>query len=563
MSENCVLAVARAGSSDLHRRRLHFMKSGAIAISLLLFCASHASAALSFSGDVMLNTAQPQAPASIGATSIGSLQLDNGSTFSSGTTTFGGTTTGFGTGIVTGPRTYWRMGAADVGMSGIGRLEIQNGGIVETTGPMRVGVNNGAHGTVTVEGDGSTLQVRGPLTLGSVGGLGQMEINDGAVVNTTAVPTLVARNGRLILNGGLLRTSSLTNEGLISGSGELNVTPSGTFNLNGRLEAGQGDYLRVSGTSSNKQSVGVIAIDGGEIEFLHPLTNGRQGTQLGGEVTLRNGTMRVSSTSFNDGFQFTNFGSLLAIGGENHFYGRIVNPLAGQTTTNRIAITNESVMIFHDDVVLQGGTMTVFPGSKATLLEDLTLNPGAVLMADIAGSDVETDYGQIEVVGNVQLGGGVRPILAAGYAPQVGDSFQILKAFGGIEGTLTLDGAPALPDRLMWDLEVNSNQVLLNVVSAPDGDYNRDGLVDSADYVVWRKLLDQAGPGLVADGDDNNIVNDADYQIWRTNFGSTIAAPAAGAAAVPEPAAALLVYFAAAGISLNRKRKLHYCSWPL
>jgi T5SS/PEP-CTERM-associated repeat protein len=560
MSENCVLAVARAGSSDLHRRRLHFMQSGTIAISLLLLCTSHASAALSFSGDVMLNTAQPQAPASIGTTSIGSLQLDNGSTFSSGTTTFGGSTPGFGTGIVTGPRTYWRMGAADVGMSGIGRLEIQNGGIVETTGPMRVGVNNGAHGTVTVEGNGSTLQVRGPLTLGSVGGLGQMEINDGAVVNTTAVPTLVARNGRLTLNGGLLRTSSLTNEGLISGSGELNVTPNGTFNLNGRLEAGQGDYLRVSGTSSNKQSVGVIAIDGGEIEFLHPLTNGRQGTQLGGEVTLRNGTMRVSSTSFNDGFQFTNFGSLLAIGGENHFHGRVVNQFAGQMNSGRIAITNQSVMVFHDDVVLQGGTMTVFPGSKATLLEDLTVQTGAILQADIAGSDLQTDYGEIEVVGNVQLGGGVRPILAPGYVPQAGDSFQILKAFGGIEGTLTLDSAPALPDRLMWDLEVNANQVLLNVVSAPDGDYNRDGVVDAADYVIWRKLIDQTGPGLAADGDDDSTVDDGDYQIWRNNFGATIGAPAAGVAAIPEPAALWLVCLGATAISLNRKRKLHYRS---
>jgi hypothetical protein len=57
------------------------------------------------------------------------------------------------------------------------------------------------------------------------------------------------------------------------------------------------------------------------------------------------------------------------------------------------------------------------------------------------------------------------------------------------------------------------------------GDFNGDGNVDAADYVVWRKT-DGSQPG---------------YDDWRTNFGATggtgAGAEAAGAnAAVPEPA---------------------------
>ena len=74
-------------------------------------------------------------------------------------------------------------------------------------------------------------------------------------------------------------------------------------------------------------------------------------------------------------------------------------------SSGEIAVTNNSVLIFHDDVTLQGGMMTVFAGSKATLLEDLALTSGSMLLADIAGSSVDTEYGEIEVVGNVQLGG--------------------------------------------------------------------------------------------------------------------------------------------------------------
>lgn len=77
---------------------------------------------------------------------------------------------------------------------------------------------------------------------------------------------------------------------------------------------------------------------------------------------------------------------------------------------------------------------------------------------------------------------------------------------------------------------------------SPSGDYNGNGAIDAADYVVWRDTLSQSvAPGQGADGTANGTVDAADYDFWRARFGTTPAT--AGAAAVPEPATALMGLF--------------------
>ena len=74
------------------------------------------------------------------------------------------------------------------------------------------------------------------------------------------------------------------------------------------------------------------------------------------------------------------------------------------------------------------------------------------------------------------------------------------------------------------------------VVNLP-GDYNFDGTVDAADYVVWRK------------GGSPHPNTQGDYNDWRSNFGS--GGPGSGtslarSAAVPEPATVIVVAVALA-----------------
>jgi hypothetical protein len=87
----------------------------------------------------------------------------------------------------------------------------------------------------------------------------------------------------------------------------------------------------------------------------------------------------------------------------------------------------------------------------------------------------------------------------------------------------------------------------VNYIGAPpvlEGDYNEDGKVDAADYVVWRK-----NPG--AFGGDP-----AGYNAWRTNFGRTSGggASSAGAAAVPEPGTWVLASLVSSLLFCKRRR---------
>ena len=75
------------------------------------------------------------------------------------------------------------------------------------------------------------------------------------------------------------------------------------------------------------------------------------------------------------------------------------------------------------------------------------------------------------------------------------------------------------------------------------GDYNRNGVVDGADYVVWRSQLSEPVDRYTgADSNGDGDVDNDDYQAWRNNFGTEIE-PAAGRGAtkaIPEPTSAAL-----------------------
>jgi hypothetical protein len=76
-------------------------------------------------------------------------------------------------------------------------------------------------------------------------------------------------------------------------------------------------------------------------------------------------------------------------------------------------------------------------------------------------------------------------------------------------------------------------------------DFNEDGTVDAADYVVWRKTRGATGIGSAADGDNNGLVDGHDYQVWRANFGRIVGASLAvdNVNAVPEPASCTFFLF--------------------
>lgn len=95
---------------------------------------------------------------------------------------------------------------------------------------------------------------------------------------------------------------------------------------------------------------------------------------------------------------------------------------------------------------------------------------------------------------------------------------------------------------------------VLSVPVSVFGDYNNNGTVDAADYVMWRN----GGP-LANEVDVQGTVNGADYTAWRARFGNPGGGGGGGSdasaiAAVPEPATSVLLLFAMAGWCLQRGR---------
>lgn len=115
----------------------------------------------------------------------------------------------------------------------------------------------------------------------------------------------------------------------------------------------------------------------------------------------------------------------------------------------------------------------------------------------------------------------------------------------GLDATITYEIAPSLtapfnnlrigsPSGVSNSKDVVVDNVLLeliNVVTPPNvADFNHNGVVDAADYTVWRDGLE--GPNF----------KKSDYTLWKRNFGATGGSGAL--AVVPEPCAWMLALFA-------------------
>ncbi|TWT72732.1 Peptidyl-prolyl cis-trans isomerase A precursor [Posidoniimonas polymericola] len=94
----------------------------------------------------------------------------------------------------------------------------------------------------------------------------------------------------------------------------------------------------------------------------------------------------------------------------------------------------------------------------------------------------------------------------------------------------------------------------VSVLDVPDGDYNFDGVVDAADYTVWRNS-NGSTTEVEADGNGDGIVNTLDLQLWEVAYGAAAASLTAGGSAAPEPMAATLALVAGATSIACRTRR--------
>jgi hypothetical protein len=170
---------------------------------------------------------------------------------------------------------------------------------------------------------------------------------------------------------------------------------------------------------------------------------------------------------------------------------------------------------------IQGGTQSLM---DANALNDLRLK--------VFASDGET---VLAIADNFPAGRA--EALSGVYLPSAGEYY--------VEVTGSLDAVQ------LYQLDLS----LVAAATLLPGDYNRNGLVDAADYVVWRKSIASNELGLAADGNHDFIVDAADYGVWTrgvgTGSGSSTVIMQNG---VPEPTSLVLLVIAAIMCAASRRK---------
>jgi autotransporter-associated beta strand protein len=321
-----------------------------------------------------------------------------------------------------------------------------------------------------------------PYTGGTTINAGTLGIASGALGALPGAPTV----NITINNGATLRFNTdgqilNVNRQMLLGTG------GGVLNTNG-FNAGVASVI--SGSSLSKAGAGTLT-----------LTNAN--TYTGG-TTVSAGTLLVSNTTGSG----TGTGAVTVSAGAT----------LGGTGTIAGTVTN-------------GGFVAPGAGTAGTL------NVGGDYIQSASGAfNVELDFAPglahdfLNVTGNATLAGALNVSLLSASTPHIGDTFQILHAAGLAGSQFTTTNLPTLAPGLGWNVNYGATSVTLSVGSAAlPGDFTADGVVDAADYVVWRKGL-------------GTTYTQADYTAWSAHFGQSAAASGA-AAAVPEPSVAVLAAF--------------------
>jgi autotransporter-associated beta strand protein len=328
-----------------------------------------------------------------------------------------------------------------------------------------------------------------------------------------------------------------------------NVALNGTLDLNGHSE--NFDGLTGSGLVTNTQSGALSRL------ILGQNSNAEGPAMFSGRIT--DGQGQVALTKVGDGIQIlsgtnTFSGLTLILGGTLELASTPALPMG-----NSIALGNGSTLVIDADSVAGSvqsisGTTTLVAGVSLIANSFSLQGPGGGLGLQLAGQTPALNS-KLQVSGAVNLAGALTVSLVNNFQPRLGDSFDLMD-WGSLSGTFSTLSLPTLSG-LAWDTTRLYTSGVISVVSnGIPGDYNRNGVVDAADYTLWRDTLGQSVSAYSgADGNGNGVIDAGDYDVWKTHFGEH-AGSGAGArtnTAVPEPATPVLLLVGTVTLWLRRR----------
>lgn len=437
----------------------------------------------------------------------------------------------------------------------------------------------------TIEGGFGNEYVKS-LIVGSITGA-QVALNQNSG-DLTAVqgPITIYHTGRINLgNERVINAPSLTNNGIISGDGQINATL--TNSNTGEIRVASSNHLIFSGT--NMPNRGVIDINGQDslatIEFDQTLTNASKGRiEARAKASLRfdagltnDGLVSVSFADATIHGPVTNNGSI-GIGFSNSTFS------SGDITNNgSIFVSGNSSVLFADDVTngngailhVESGSHAVFFGTynggstgdgNVTIHGDLApgSSPGishfetSVVFGPSSNTEIEIEGLNVtgptrfdQIIGDqiISLDGDLNILLDENYVPDYGNVFPIVTAstrfgeYDQINGMLPAGGDFAFAP--VYDYQGN---IGLSLIAALPGDANLDGTVDEDDLGLFYANVGSVGDWLNANFNGDTLVDLHDMEIILRNLGRTVPMSMVQLAPnatnlVPEPTTAVMLVF--------------------
>ncbi|MEX0643416.1 MAG: autotransporter-associated beta strand repeat-containing protein [Pirellulales bacterium] len=393
-----------------------------------------------------------------------------------------------------------------------GSLNIQTSRTSITGDPIANPLSIEAATAITTTSASGTVNAAFTGTVTSTGGGSLTFRNDGADgANDTFDP-------RLSMGDATFSMPIAIDNGTTGKTRLTSANDSGTTHTFDGVISGSGSYRRLDNsngttnfTKANTYSGGT-AVSGGTLLVNNPAGPGSgtgsgdvtvsSGGRLGGTGSIA-GTVTVSGDMFSPGVVAP---------------GNSVGTLTmGGLTLN--SGTNNSRLSF--ELATPGASDLI----NVTNVDGLIINAARVDVFSLAGFGAGT-YTLIDYAGTV--GGAGLAGLTLGTNPGGGFNYNFFDTGSVIQLKVTTPGGV-------------------------DGDYNDDGTVDAADFVMWRNNVGQPFGTLPHDSTGVTI-GDAQYAQWRTNFGlSGGSSTALGQSPVPEPASAILLLIGLAGLCSRRR----------
>ncbi|HVT29620.1 MAG TPA: autotransporter-associated beta strand repeat-containing protein, partial [Lacipirellulaceae bacterium] len=472
----------------------------------------------------------------------------------------------------------WTIGSTAGGR--YNRLQIGNTPFPSAEMIISGGIAGDSNSNLTVQspnGVNGTLVVEGSSTYGGITTLGQIT----AAAPSTGTPAFQADDGVglptasiLALNGGVLQTHGTFSRPLAADFGQnvawfwpaTQTAPGGggfsaigsqlTVNINGNLSQlswgeSMGDVgvtilgpLKFGSPTSNAETLFQNPID---LNGLGSAGVTRTITVIagaGGDSTVMSGV--ISNSGQDIGLTKNGTGTLIF--NANNTYGGATSVAAGTllvngTQTGTGLTTVAAGATLGGTGTLGGGVTndgTVNPGAGVGTLHvngNVTMDASSHYAVDLSGATAD----KLAITGNLDLSavGDFLDVTGTG----TGSSWIIATYTGTLTGNFDTVTSGYTVD---YGTGTNS-QVTLMAAAALPGDFNTDGKVDAADYVIWRK------------GGSPNPNSPGDYSLWRTNFGTSNSgsgsALASNASAVPEPSSVILCLLGIAAFVSSASRR--------